>query len=79
MYLSGPPLHVLALTLAHRFREAHPDLPITFSAGIDASNAAGVIEAGAHGVAVISAILSARDPGEAATALLRATGQTASR
>ncbi len=43
-YLSGPPLHVLAMTLVGRFREAlGMDLPMSFSAGIDAQNAADAI------------------------------------
>ena len=43
-YLSGPPLHVLAITLVDRFRDAlGMDLPISFSAGIDAQNAADAI------------------------------------
>ncbi len=38
-YLSGPPLHVLAVTLASEFAEATGgSVPITFSAGIDAEN-----------------------------------------
>lgn len=38
-YLSGPPLHVLAIGLAARIREAvGMQLPISFSAGIDWSN-----------------------------------------
>jgi putative selenate reductase len=39
MYLSGQPLHVLAMNLMLRFREAAGfDLPISFSAGIDRRN-----------------------------------------
>jgi putative selenate reductase len=39
MYLSGPPLHVLASTLALRFRDAvGSEIPISFSAGIDPQN-----------------------------------------
>ncbi len=58
-YLSGEPLHVLAMTLALRLREAlagggpcgPPDplgatLPISFSAGIDASNVASAVACG---------------------------------
>ncbi len=38
-YLSGPPLHVLAMELVQRFRRAlGTRLPISFSAGIDAQN-----------------------------------------
>jgi putative selenate reductase len=39
MYLSGPPLHVLAMRLVARFRERFADrFPISFSAGIDFRN-----------------------------------------
>lgn len=39
VYTSGAPLHVLAYLLAARFRaEIDPEIPITFSAGVDASN-----------------------------------------
>jgi putative selenate reductase len=39
MYLSGQPLHVLMVTLAHRFTEATGGRhPVSFSAGIDALN-----------------------------------------
>jgi len=46
------------------------DIPVIGIGGIDASNAASVIDAGATGVAVISAITGADDP-RAATAALR--------
>jgi len=46
-------------------------LPIVAIGGIDAGNAAAAIEAGADGVAVISAVSAAADP-EAATRALRA-------
>ena len=39
MYLSGAPLHVLTMNLLSRVRESlGPELPISFSAGIDAQN-----------------------------------------
>jgi putative selenate reductase len=39
MYLSGPPLHVLAMQLVQRFRGAFGDrLPVSFSAGIERAN-----------------------------------------
>jgi putative selenate reductase len=39
MYLSGPPLHVLAMKLVQRFRDRFGDrVPISFSAGIDRTN-----------------------------------------
>jgi len=38
-YLSGQPLHVITLTLTDEFRRAvGPEVPISFSAGIDAQN-----------------------------------------
>lgn len=49
------------------------DLPVIGLGGIDPSNAAAVMEAGAAGVAVIRAILAAPDPAEAAAQLLTAT------
>lgn len=42
-------------------RQRHPGLPACAIAGIDASNAAATIEAGADGVAVIAAIFMAND------------------
>jgi thiamine-phosphate pyrophosphorylase len=53
----------------HRRR---PDFPTCGIAGINAENAAGVIEAGADGVSVISALSMAKDPRAAARALRRA-------
>lgn len=39
MYLSGQPLHVISMTLMQRFREDLGfELPVSFSAGIDAKN-----------------------------------------
>jgi putative selenate reductase len=47
VYLSGPPLHVLATTLASRFAEATGGrYPLSFSAGIDADNVADAVAAG---------------------------------
>jgi thiamine-phosphate pyrophosphorylase len=53
-----PGLRSISATLRGRDR----DLPIGAIAGIDASNAAAVVAAGADGVAVISALSLARDP-----------------
>jgi len=50
-------------------RSRRGDLPICGIAGIDAGNAAGVIGAGADGVAVISALSMKRDPETAAREL----------
>lgn len=38
MYLSGEPLHVLTLSLVEKYRRARPDVPISFSAGVDNRN-----------------------------------------
>ncbi len=47
MYLSGPPLHVLTLTLANEFRQAvGPDVLISFSAGVDRKNFANMVACG---------------------------------
>jgi hydroxyethylthiazole kinase/thiamine-phosphate diphosphorylase len=57
--------------LIREVRALHPGLPVCGIAGIDASNAASVIEAGADGVAVISELFMADDV-EAAARRLRA-------
>ena len=47
MYLSGAPLHVITLTLAAEFRKAvGAALPISFSAGVDRKNFAGLVACG---------------------------------
>lgn len=57
-YLSGAPLHVLAIELAHRFRERLGDaLPISFSAGVDRHNAADVVACGFRPVTSCSDLL----------------------
>ena len=38
MYLSGEPLHVITLHLVDKYRRARPEVPISFSAGVDARN-----------------------------------------
>jgi thiamine-phosphate pyrophosphorylase len=45
------------------------DLPVIGIGGVDASNAASVIQAGASGVAVMSAILQSADPRAAAESI----------
>jgi putative selenate reductase len=37
-YLSGQPLHVITLNLVDKYRRARPDVPISFSAGVDNQN-----------------------------------------
>jgi thiamine-phosphate pyrophosphorylase len=68
-----PPIGAAGLArIAGVFRGRAPDLPLCGIAGIDASNAAETIAAGADGVAVISALSLAPDP-QAAARTLHAT------
>ena len=47
MYLSGPPLHVITLTLANEFRQVMGHaMPITFSAGVDRKNFPNMVACG---------------------------------
>jgi len=65
-----PPIGVAGLrAIVAALRARKSDFPVCGIAGIDTSNAAGVIEAGADGVAVISALSIARDPESAAREL----------
>ena len=58
MYLSGPPLHVLAIELVRRFRRVFQDrLPISFSAGVDRHNFADCVALGLVPVTVCSDLL----------------------
>ncbi len=58
MYLSGPPLHVLALNLVQSFRQTFGGrFPISFSAGIDRGNVADAIALGLVPVTVCSDLL----------------------
>ena len=52
--------------LAGRVRDAAPGIPVGAIAGISGSNAGSVINAGADGVAIVSAIVAAADPEAAA-------------
>jgi putative selenate reductase len=57
-YLSGPPLHVLAMHLVRRFRQAFgPSLPISFSAGIDRRNYPDAVALGLAPVTVCTDLL----------------------
>jgi putative selenate reductase len=38
MYLSGGPLHVITMALVEKYRRVRPEVPISFSAGVDARN-----------------------------------------
>ena len=58
MYLSGAPLHVLAIALVDRFRERFGDrFPVSFSAGIDAGNFAEAVALGLKPVSVCTDLL----------------------
>jgi thiamine-phosphate pyrophosphorylase len=59
-------------SVVQAIRARKANFPICAIAGINASNAAAVIEAGADGVAVISALSLASDPSQAARELLGA-------
>ena len=58
MYLSGPPLHVLAMHLVRRFRRTFgARFPISFSAGIDRHNFADAVALGLVPVTVCTDLL----------------------
>ena len=58
MYLSGPPLHVLAMQLVRRFRRQFGDrYPISFSGGIDRVNFADAVALGLVPVTVCTDLL----------------------
>lgn len=63
----GPPLGVDAL--------AGHDVPVLALGGVDRTNAAACLAAGAAGVAVMGAVMGAADPGEAVAGLLSAIGE----
>ena len=64
------PIGIAGLSeIVRTVRARDPDFPICAIAGINAGNAADVIAAGADGVAVISALSLAPDPGKAAREL----------
>jgi putative selenate reductase len=57
-YLSGPPLHVLAINLVARLRERFGNtVPISFSAGIDKTNFADAVALGLTPITVCSDML----------------------
>jgi putative selenate reductase len=58
MYMSGLPLHVLAMALVQRFRWVFGDrFPVSFSAGIDETNFADAVALGLKPVTVCSDLL----------------------
>lgn len=64
---TATPIGIAGLrTIVQAVRAREPDFPICAIAGITATNAADVIAAGVDGVAVISALSHATDPGKAA-------------
>ncbi len=66
MYMSGAPLHVLAINLVRRFRGAFGDrFPISFSAGIDAANFADAVALGLTPVSVCTDLLKVGGYGRA--------------
>jgi thiamine-phosphate pyrophosphorylase len=66
----APPIGIAGLrAIIAALRARKPDFPVCAIAGIDAGNAAAVIEAGANGVAVISALSMQPDPQAAAREL----------
>lgn len=68
----NPPIGTAGLrAIVAAFRARRRDLPIAGIAGIDATNAADVVAAGADGVAVISALSAQNDPQAAARELRR--------
>lgn len=57
-YLSGQPLHVITLTLANEFRRAvGPEMPFTFSAGVDRNNLANMVACGFCPITVCTDLL----------------------
>jgi thiamine-phosphate pyrophosphorylase len=65
-----PPIGIYGLArIAGVFRQRAPKLPLVAIAGINASNAKDVIDAGADGIAVISALSLQTDPAAAARKL----------
>jgi thiamine-phosphate pyrophosphorylase len=72
---TGSPIGIAGLrAIVQVVRARARNFPVCAIAGIDAANAADVIEAGADGVAVISALSLAADPARAAQDLRRMVG-----
>lgn len=58
MYLSGPPLHPIAVALAERFAHSTGGVhPIAFSGGVDAENFADTVACGLHPVTTCTDLL----------------------
>jgi len=83
MYLSGPPLHVLAVTLLDRLHGALPGVlrlgvasgpvPVAFSAGIDKDNLADTVALGLAPVTICSDLLKPGGYGRMAQGLRKLT------
>jgi thiamine-phosphate pyrophosphorylase len=70
---ASAPIGIAGLrSVAQAIRARQPGFPVCAIAGINESNAADVVEAGADGVAVISALSLAPDPAKAARSLRNA-------
>ncbi len=70
MYLSGPPLHVLAIDLVARFRRRFAaDVPLSFSAGIDRKNFPEAVALGLVPVTACTDLLKAGGYGRARACL----------
>jgi putative selenate reductase len=59
MYLSGAPLHVVTMSLVERIRRARPEVPLSFSAGVDARNFSDCVALGLAPVTVCTDLLKA--------------------
>jgi putative selenate reductase len=59
MYLSGAPLHVITLGLVERLRRARPEVPLSFSAGVDNRNFADCVALGMAPVTTCTDLLKA--------------------
>ncbi len=57
MYLSGAPLHVITLSLVERVRRVRPEVPLSFSAGVDNRNFADCVALGLAPVTVCTDLL----------------------
>jgi putative selenate reductase len=57
MYLSGAPLHVITLGLVERVRRARPEVPLSFSAGVDNRNFPDCVALGLAPVTVCTDLL----------------------
>jgi putative selenate reductase len=71
MYLSGEPLHVLTLNLVQRYRQARPDVPISFSAGVDSRNFAECVALGLTPITTCTDLLRPGGYGRLPAYLLR--------